>query len=112
VQFQKPFCELDTSLFVPFQTLVYISTGNVLFHPGMYDSVSLQMTSSKAGLWISRQDVPAAVYNSDLSANTYNVPQLPYPGATGTVSGGAGSLKGDADGANVFWLFVSQIPAC
>jgi hypothetical protein len=72
------------------------------------DLVSGLLTTSPCGIWEAAQDVPAKVTDpATLPAGTYyNVPQLPYPGATGTPAGAP--LAGDLDGADVFWIFHGQ----
>jgi hypothetical protein len=93
--------ELDPSVSVAKDTLVYISSGNALVTTGLIDIVSATLTFSKPGIWQAAKDVPA-------ENDGYNVPQFPYPGATGIPSGTP--LSGDLDGENVFWIFISPEP--
>ena len=109
---QAPNKELDPTVFVPAGTWVYLSPGNALVTTGLFDLVSGSNTTARSGIWQSAQDVPAQVVNpSGMPDGTYyNVPQLPYPGATGTPTGTP--LKGDLDGSNVYWIFISATPYC
>ena len=94
--------ELDPTVAVDQYTLVYISPENDLVTTGLVDLVSTDLTTASAGIWMSMQDVPAT------DGTNYNVPQLPYPGATGTPAGSP--LEGDLDGDNVFWALIT--PTC
>ncbi len=104
-QFQSPKIELDPTVAIATQTVVYISTNNPLALGAYTDAVSGTIISSRTGWWVAVKNVPAAVLK------TYNVPQLPYPGATGG-SYGSHPWTGDLDGANVFWMFGGQSPNC
>jgi hypothetical protein len=100
-QWQTPNKELDPTVAVSKGTLVYISPGNSLATTGLTDLVAAIIKTSPAGIWEAAQTVPAQITVSRVVK--YNVPQFPYPGATGTPSGTP--LAGDLDGANVFWIF-------
>ena len=102
---QKPQKELDPTVAVSKDTFVYISPLNPLVSPGLVDLISGNITMSRPGIWQAAQDVP--VKNG---LGKYNVPQTPLPGAGGVPSGSP--LSGDADGANVFWLFWAPTPYC
>ena len=106
-QFQTP-VELNPAVGVAANTVIYLSPGNSLVTTGLKDLVSGSVIKALAGLWVAKQAVPAQVTISGTVC--YNVPQLPYPGATGTPSGTP--LKGDLDGPNLFWVFLSQAPVC
>lgn len=105
VGWQQPYKELDPTLVVPNGTFVYISPSNTIVTTGLTDAVSMATVKSVAGIWEAAQDVPA-------KTSTYNVPQLPYPDATGTPTGSAGNVKGDLDGANVFWIHHQEYSYC
>lgn len=96
--------ELDPTVAVPKFTRVYISPNNTLVTTGLTDLVSNVVTTAPPGIWETVQNVPAK------SGGKYNVPQIPYPGATGTPSGSP--LKGDLDGVNVFWAFIQEYSIC
>ena len=106
-QFQSP-AELDPTVAVAANTVVYLSPGNPLVTTGLKDLVAGAVIKSLAGLWVAKMAVPAQV--TIAGTVCYNVPQLPYPGAPGTPAGTP--LAGDLDGANVFWVFLSQAPVC
>jgi hypothetical protein len=97
LKWQQPDRELNPAINVPKNTLVYISPENPLVTTGLTDLVLGTTVKSVSGVWCSVQNVPAENGSSE-----YNVPQIPYPGATGTPSGSP--LAGDVDGANVFWV--------
>lgn len=99
---QEPYKELDPSVFVEEGTLVYISPNNDLVTTGLTDPTGGAGTKSYPGIWLAVQNVPAS------DGTNYNVPQTDYPGATGTPSGTP--LKGDLDGAGVFWVLIC--PTC
>ena len=104
-RWQKPKKELDPDVKVKKGTWVYISSGNPLVTDGLLDPVGgSALTFSVAGIWEAAQDVPPT------DGFTYNVPQVPYPGATGTVGGTP--LAGDLDGAGVFWILISPAQVC
>lgn len=98
-RWQNPKKELDPTVAVSKGTWVYISPGNSLVTTGLTDLVSGVNVKALSGIWEAAQDVPAKV------SSNYNVPQLPYPGATGTPSGSP--LAGDLDGADVFWIAIN-----
>ena len=106
-QFQSP-AELDPTVAVAANTVVYLSPGNPLVTTGLKDLVAGAVIKSLAGLWVAKMAVPAQV--TIAGTVCYNVPQLPYPGAPGTPAGTP--LAGDLDGATVFWVFLSQAPVC
>jgi hypothetical protein len=114
INWKSPYKEFDSSVAVAAGTLIYISPQDFICTTGMYDAASLAFTSARSGIWLSVQAVPAATTATIAGASqpVYNVPQLPYPGATGAPSGSPGSVKGDLDGANVFWAFISETPQC
>ena len=105
IQWQEPYRELNFMVDVPKGTWVYVSPNNELVTDGIVDLVSLAADYAVPGIWEAAQDVPAST-----DGLTYNVPQLPYPGATGTPSGDP--LQGDLDGANVFWILISAAQVC
>lgn len=100
--------ELDPTVAVAAGTFVYISPGNPLVTSGLMDLVALRTIASPPGIWQAIKSVPAQVTVSGVVK--YNVPQLPYPGATGATSGTP--LKGDLDGPNLFWVQWSGAPIC
>jgi hypothetical protein len=100
---QTPYKELDTTRPVSRDTFVYITPGNTLVTAGMTDIVTNLNVISCEGIWQAAQNVPAAV------GGKYNVPIFPYPSATGLTSGSPGSLKGDLDGAGIFFYYWGQI---
>jgi len=97
LQWQMPDKELDPTVAVSKNTLVYISPENPLVTTGLTDLVSMVTVKSVSGIWCAVKNVP-----KENGSSQYNVPQLPYPGATGTPSGSP--LAGDIDGTNVFWV--------
>lgn len=115
INFQVP-AELDTRFFVGANTLVYISPNNEISSAGLIDLVSGNNETARSGIWLAMLDVPAQVTNPSGKPDGvyYNVPQLPYPGATGTPTStpSTAPLKGDIDGINVFWVFIAQTPNC
>ena len=82
-----------------------ICTFNTLVTSGMIDLDSDIQTFTDPGIWRAVKAVPA------MSESMYHVPQLPLPGANGTVPGGS-PMKGDADGADVYWLMVWKNDYC
>ena len=99
LKLQLPNLELDGTVAVSKNTVVYISPANLLVTSGATDLGSGVNTKSQPGLWIAVQDVPAD------TGSGYNVPQWPLPGAGATPSGNP--LAGDADSDNVFWVPMS-----
>jgi hypothetical protein len=106
-QWQSP-KELNPSVAVPQWTCVYISPQNSLVTTGIVDLVSGTVTTSPAGIWQAIQTVPARVVAGGVTK--YNVPQWPYPGATGVPTGSP--LRGDLDGTQVFWAFIQEVTVC
>ena len=109
-KWQKPNKELDPTVSVAgpsgdTYTAVYISPGNTLCTTGLVDLVSGELTKAPPGIWMAAKSVPAKVGGS------YNVPQLPYPGANGSAPAGS-PLAGDLDGANVFWIQLEAYDYC
>jgi len=104
LRLQSPNLELDGTVFVPKNTVVYISPNNLLVTAGATDLVLGVNTKSQPGHWIAKKDVPAG------TGNGYNVPQLPLPGASGSAPSGS-PLAGDEDGDNVFWIPITVIVA-
>jgi hypothetical protein len=109
VVWQTPYKELDPTVAVAVGTFVYLSPGNPLVTTGLTDLVSGLVVNAPAGIWQAAQNVPAQVTVS--SVVKYNVPQIPYPGASGATPSGT-PLKGDLDGANVFWIFLQEYNVC
>ena len=97
--------ELDPTVGVSINTLVYISPNNPLVTTGLVDLTLMALTKSRPGIWLCVQAVPA-----ENGSNQYNVPQVPYPGNGGTVTGTP--LTGDADGSTLFWMLISAMPYC
>ena len=93
--------ELDPTLLYTKGKLAFLSPMNPLVVTGLTDIILGSNVMAGAGTWLCVKNVPAAVTGS------YNVPQIPYPGATGTPAGTP--LKGDIDGSNVFWVLVTPI---
>jgi hypothetical protein len=108
IDYKTPKIELDPSVAVAKKKIVYLSPNNPLCTAGLMDLFQGIMVKAPAGTWISVQAVPAAAMVGGVLS--YNVPQLPYPGASGTPTGSP--LAGDLDGAQVFWHFVSQEATC
>ena len=106
--------ELDSTLAYSKGKAAYISPNNDLVANGRFDPVALTMVTSVAGIWLCVKDVPTQTSTTYLGAAVYqyNLPQLPYPGATGTPTGSAGNLKGDLDGSNLYWVYLGQAPTC
>lgn len=106
VQWQSPNKELDPRVAVSVNTWVYISALNPLATVGIIDADSGLLVTAPPGKWLTLQDVPALI-----SGGTYHMPQLPYPGATGEVSGTP--IAGDLDNNPlVYWVLESPAPAC
>jgi len=101
--------ELDPSLPYSSGKVAFISPLNPIVTDGLMDLVSSAATMAGPGTWLCVKDCPPATWDDplDYSSGTWNVPQIPYPGAGGTPSGTP--LKGDIDGANVFWVLVTPI---
>lgn len=102
---QTPKKELNPLVAVTSGTAVYVSPNNPLVGTGLVDLVSNVLTSSRPGIWLSLQNIPA-----ETGAGKYNVPQVPYPSNGGTVSGSP--LTGDADQGNLYWVLLSPTPYC
>lgn len=105
-KWQKPYKEIDTSKLVPAGTFVYITAANNIVTSGLTDLVAGSNKKSLEGFWQAAVNVPAA------SGGSYNVPQFPYPGVAGTVTGSAGSVKGDLDTSGIFWIYWGKINVC
>ena len=94
--------ELDPRYLVPVNTVVYVSPQNPLATTGLFDLVINDnvLHTANPGWWIALKNVPAEVVNpAGYAAGTYyNVPAAPPQGATSGTP-----LKGDMDGANVYW---------
>ena len=106
IQWQSPNKELDPRSAVPVNTWVYITSDNPISTVGLTDTDSGLLVSAPPGKWLSVQDVPAQATDG-----TYHVPQLPYPGATGEVTGTP--LAGDLDNNPlVYWVLESPAPVC
>ena len=100
-----PPVELDPTKAHSTGDYVYISPANTLVTSGMIDLDSDIQTFTDPGIWRAVKAVPA------MSESMYHVPQLPLPGANGTVPGGS-PMKGDADGADVYWLMIWKNDYC
>jgi hypothetical protein len=106
VQWQSPNKELDPRVAVSVNTWVYISALNPLVTVGIIDADSGLLVTALPGKWLTLQDVPALI-----PGGTYHMPQLPYPGATGEVTGTP--LAGDLDNNPlVYWFLESPAPVC
>lgn len=101
-KWQEPNKELDPSIDVEPNTLVYISPDSNLVTTGYTDPTGGAATKAYPGIWLSAQYVPPT------DGTNYNVPQTDYPGATGTPTGSP--LKGDLDGEDVYWILIC--PTC
>ena len=101
--------ELDPSLAYSKGKVAFISPLNPIVTDGLTDLVSSAVVMAGPGTWLCVKDCPSATWDDplDYSSGTFNVPQIPYPGATGTPSGTP--LKGDIDGDNVYWVLVTAI---
>lgn len=100
IEWQVP-KELDPSVDVKVDTLVYLSPQNPLVTTGLMDLVEGTLLQAPAGVWLCVQDVPAA------ASGQYNVPQ---PLVQGAMSGSP--LKGDSDSPTVFWVQIAGISVC
>ena len=108
IKWQTPYKELDPSIAVSKDTLVYISPKNPLVTDGMKDKVTGTVLFATPGIWLAIPDVPAQT--SDTPPK-FNVPQDPPPGSN--VSAPTGTpLKGDADASGVYWLLVQEYSYC
>lgn len=96
--------EIDPNRDVSKGTWVYISPGNDIVITGMTDPLAGSDTKAIPGIWEARQDVPA--WDVD-----YNVPQFPYPSATGDPAGTTPNIKGDLDSDDVFWILICPVCA-
>jgi hypothetical protein len=94
--------ELDPTVAVKKGIWVYISPNNDIVITGLNDLVAGTNKKAYPGIWEAAKDVPAT------DGTSYNVPQIDYPGATGTPSGTP--LKGDLDGDDVYWILIC--PTC
>lgn len=97
--------ELDPTVAVAEGTFVYLSPNNPLCVTGLTDLVTDTKLRAPAGIWQAAKNVPAQD-----EALKYNVPQKPYPDATGTPAGSP--LEGDLDGDNVFWIHWQGLAGC
>ena len=98
--------ELDPTVAVAADTLVYISPLNPLCTTGLVDLDSSGATlKATAGTWLCLIDVPAA------TGSGYNVPQDPPPGSGVAVPSGS-PLRGDLDATDapkVYWLLLKSV---
>ena len=93
--------ELDPTVAVAQDTLVYVSPNNPICTIGLTDLTTSVNTKATAGIWLALQDVPAKV------GSDYNVPQDPIPSNGGAVSGSP--LSGDADSVLAFWILIKPV---
>jgi hypothetical protein len=100
--------EYDPTLPYSAGKFMTISPKNALVTAGMTDLVLGTVIKSPPGIWQAAQNVPAQTTDSPPKVN---VPQMPLPGAAGAVPTGT-PLKGDYDGANVFWIPWAGYPSC
>ena len=105
MQWQAPDKELNPTVAVAVNTLVYISPQNPLATTGLVDLITNALTTARPGIWLCVQAVPAKN-----TSGKYNVPVVPYPSRGGAVSGSP--LTGDADSTELFWMLVSPVPYC
>ena len=102
IRLQGPNLELDPTAAVARGVVVYVSPQNPLATTGLFDLVINDnvLHTANPGWWIALKNVPAEVVNpAGYAAGTYyNVPAAPPQGATSGTP-----LKGDMDGANVYW---------
>lgn len=98
--------EIDTDRDVSKGTWVYISPGNDIVTTGMTDPLAGSNTKAIPGIWEARQNV-----SSSTGVDDYNVPQFPYPSATGDPTGTTPNIKGDLDSDDVFWILICPVCA-
>lgn len=103
IHYQTPNKELDPTISVSKNTLVFISPQNPLCQVGLKDLQTGTILMATAGQWLCVQDCPAATVAG------YNVPQDPFPGYNTSAPSGT-PLTGDADAPTVFWIL--QKSAC
>ena len=101
-KWQTPWKELDVTIGVLAGTWVYISPQSSIVTVGYTDIVAAENKKAFPGIWEAAQDVPPT------DDEYYHVPQIDYPGATGTPSGSP--LRGDLDGDDVYWILIC--PTC
>lgn len=101
IQWQSPNKELDPTVSVSANTLVYLSPQNPLCTVGLVDLVAGTTLRATAGVWLCMKDCPAK------TSSGYNVPQDPIPGYNISAPSGT-PLKGDADGTNVYWMLIKS----
>ena len=103
---QTPNKELDPTVAVAANTLVYISPQNPLATVGLVDLQSSGATlTATAGIWCSLLAVPAA------TSSGYNVPQDPIPDGGVTVPTGS-PLVGDLDRTAaplIYWVLSKSV---
>ena len=100
VHWQSP-RELDPSVAVEQDTLVYISPNNPICTVGLTDLALGVNTKATAGIWLALQAVPAK------SGSSYRVPQDPIPSNGGAVAGSP--LSGDADSTSAYWILIKPV---
>ena len=103
IHWQTPKKELDPTISVSENTLVFISPQNPLCTVGLTDLQTGTILMATAGEWLCVKDCPAATVAG------YNVPQDPFPGYNTSAPSGT-PLAGDADAPTVFWIL--QKSAC
>ena len=103
IHWQTPKKELDPTISVSENTLVFISPQNPLCTVGLTDLQTGTILMATAGEWLCVKDCPAATVAG------YNVPQDPFPGYNTSAPSGT-PLTGDADAPTVFWIL--QKSAC
>ena len=104
VLWQEPNKEIDPTLSVSKGVWVYISPSNDMVLTGLTDLATNANQKACEGMWEAAQDVPAKD-----GEGKYNVPTFPYPSATGTPTGSPGSVKGDLDSTDIFWIYHGQL---
>ena len=104
-QWQIPQKELDPTVAVAKNTVVYISPENPIATTGLTDLILDELMVASPGVWICIQDVPPEITVD--SVVMYNMPQVL---TSGSVSGTP--LQGDADNANVFWIPLAGVMNC
>ena len=102
---QTPNRELDPSVSVSENTLVYISPNNPLVSTGLKDLDTGDVEMAIPGIWCAMVDIPSQVTVS--SVINYNVPKEPVVGSvTGT------PLSGDMDTDLVKWKLIQEYSPC